>query len=164
MGLREQYSRLKTIIKNNLKAISDNFSLFRDSYSIFKTVKRIRSKKGELHFSRFSYFTCEYFSINKHYIAVSDNEKHEHDHPWNFLSFILKGSYTELSNGVLRHRKRFSIKYMKAVHQHRLYEVNGDYCLTFVITGRRFREWGFPTENGWIENTVYRKMKRNGEL
>ena len=139
----------------------------RERYSIFKTIKRIRSKiGGELHFERFSFFTCKYFSINKHIITRADNEKHEHDHPWNFLSFILEGSYTEVSKGIKYPRKRFSIKYNKAEHQHSLDSIDGGAkrCVTIVITGRRFREWGFPTEKGWIDNVTYRKMKRKGEI
>jgi hypothetical protein len=137
----------------------------RDKFKIFKVTKRIRSRDGKhLHFERFSFFTCKYFSINKHIITKADNEKHEHDHPWNFLSFIWKGSYTEMSKGVLYPRKRFSFKYMKAEHQHRLKSIDGDRCVTIVITGRRFREWGFPTEKGWIDNLTYRKMKRKGEI
>lgn len=30
-----------------------------------------------------------------HQFHRSDNDRHYHDHPWNFISFILKGSYIE---------------------------------------------------------------------
>ncbi len=136
----------------------------REKYKIFLTIKRIRNKEGELHFLRYSLFSCKRFSIFKHIITQHDNEKHEHDHPWNFLSFIWSGSYTELTHNVKRRRRRFSFKFFKAIHQHRLLEVHNKRCVTFIITGERFREWGYPTEKGWVDNIEYRKLKRNGKL
>lgn len=136
----------------------------RKKYNIFLIINEIRNKKGELHFIRYSFFSCKYFSIYKHIITKPDKEKHEHDHPWNFISFIWSGGYTELSNNKKYVRKRFSVKYFNAKHHHRILEIFNDRCITITITGKRFRLWGYPTEMGWIDNIKYRELKNNGEV
>ena len=134
--------------------------------TFWKTTSEIRSKEGVLHFKRFCYFSCRWFGIYKHIITQADKDKHEHDHPWNFLSIILKGSYAEYVNGELGVRSLFSFKYNKATFHHKLAGIVGknDRCVTFVITGRRFRKWGYVTKGGWIDHETYRKLKREDKL
>lgn len=64
---------------------------------LFKKVKEIRSKEGELHFERFAILETNLFSIYIHKINKADEDYHLHSHPWNFKSFIFKGAYIEES-------------------------------------------------------------------
>ena len=57
--------------------------------------KEIISKEGVLHFRRWTIFSCYYFSIYIHQIFKADEDLHLHNHPWNYCSIILYGSYVE---------------------------------------------------------------------
>lgn len=133
-----------------------------------KKHKPIKNKEtGELHFQRFCIFGCRWFNINLHYIYKTDEDKHDHDHPWNFLSIVLEGSYADTVDGLYQKRRKcFSIKRNKAEYHHKLAEIRSSTgrCVTLVFTGPRRREWGYVTKNGWFDNNTYRRMKRNGEL
>lgn len=85
-----------------------------------------------------------------------------HDHPWWFLSVILRGGYIEHTESadrkmVLRCRTslfdvrspfwRRSIGFRPATHRHQvvLPSINGveQPCWTLIVTGRNVRAWGF---------------------
>ncbi len=81
---------------------------------------------------------------------LSDYDCH-HDHPWAFISFILKGGYVEYSESHKNGSKLYgpgSILYRKAEYSHKL-EIHQP-CWTFVITFKKVREWGFITRKGWV--------------
>ena len=93
-------------------------------------------------------------AIRVHHILRSDNAREHHDHPWAYLTVILKGGYTEVtldydkSGLFLGERRRFygpgSILWRPAKSWHRL-EVNtaGEGCWTLFITGKYQQKWGF---------------------
>jgi len=76
-----------------------------------------------------------------------------HDHPWNFVSIILKGGYDEVRHMVGPDRmigqegrvyfwRRGHINRVKLNEAHRIAKIiPGTWTLVFV--GRRQREWGF---------------------
>ncbi len=111
------------------------------------------------------------FSIKLHKILISDDEC-LHDHPWWFVSIILKGSYTEwrfcteqeyvdmaryqgrykYDNKVGKHTigykyKAGSVLIRPANWAHRLEVQKPVY--TLVFTFKKIRKWGFFTASGW---------------
>lgn len=98
--------------------------------------------------------------IRLHHIMKSDYDRHLHDHPWNFTSYILKGGYVEhLSGG----RKPLyygapATNRRKCWEAHRISLVPGQTAWTLVFTGRKFHDWGFHTENGFIPHKEYFQM------
>jgi hypothetical protein len=60
-----------------------------------KLIKEIKSKDGKLHFRRWSLLDTPWFKIYIHGIYGPDEDLHLHNHPWDFKSFILSGSYIE---------------------------------------------------------------------
>lgn len=126
---------------------------------ILKQVKEIKSKNGELHFTRFAIFESKYFSIYIHRIYKEDSDKYLHNHPWNFFNIILHGSYSEELENDIRMRFPGNYSYYNAQkHFHKI-----DYVFspvtTLVFTGSRYNNWGYKTENGVISNEEYRKLK-----
>ena len=103
-------------------------------------IKQIVSKDGNLHFKRWRIIETPWFNIYIHGIYHKDEEAHMHDHPWNFYSFILYGGYVEQTENGFSNRTLFTGKYNRA---------------------DAIREWGYKTENGWIDNITYRKLKNN---
>lgn len=124
-----------------------------------------------------------WFSIKYHQILVSDDFC-PHDHPWAFLTIILKGGYYEWTpkkqkdsgeyidsqfgiNGEYENchwHKPGSIMYRPAHWEHRLElqkDSNKGFQLipahTLVFTFKVVRDWGFITKNGWIFWKNYNK-------
>jgi hypothetical protein len=92
-------------------------------------------------------------NIYLHEILHDDDDRALHDHPWNFESIILKGSYLEhskFSNGKPWHTiySKGMVNTKAANQMHRLQVLEGP-VLTLVFTGPRVREWGFDCPNGW---------------
>lgn len=121
--------------------------------------------KGSLYLRRYMLFYSRFFCIYIHRFLKSDDETH-HDHPWNFLTYIVEGSYTEelLKSSVYdkfkvwpvrfkksqNHREAGSIAYKRATDIHRVIvdkerteEEIDEAPLTVCFIGPRIREWGF---------------------
>lgn len=123
----------------------------------------IKREDGSVYLVRYHIFHSKYINIMVHHILQSDTDC-MHDHPWDFVSIILKGGYVEYydeshfyeaKDGLL---VRIPIVKSKIVHPftfnfrpakwiHRL-EIHQD-CWTLVMTFGRKRDWGFWTPRGW---------------
>lgn len=79
-----------------------------------------------------------------HRFRASDDDRSLHDHPWNFLSIILKGEYREIisEDGSYYRRRQGDIAYRKATHRHYVKLVTPE-VWTLMIVGPRIRRWGF---------------------
>lgn len=96
-------------------------------------------------------------SVRFHHILRSDADRHLHDHPFSFITFLLSNGYVEHLQDRPRWRPRFSVLWRPAEMLHRLELIEPVW--TFVITGPVRREWGFMTEDGWIHHTKYDAWK-----
>jgi len=101
-----------------------------------------------------------------HHILRSDADRHFHDHPMDFTSFILAGGYVEYTpNNPPRVCYPGDVVRRKAEDLHFL-KLRGTSAWTFLITGPYRRSWGFQTEDGWIAASEYddylAKKRANG--
>jgi hypothetical protein len=127
-------------------------------YLFKKTVLRIKDGRANpIYLIRYSLFTCTWFSIKLHKIMMSDDDC-MHDHPWSFISIILKGGYVEHTEKGKRLYGVGSILWRPAPSVHKL-EVFQP-ATTLVITFKRQRQWGFITPNGWV---VWSRYIRSGQ-
>lgn len=97
-------------------------------------------------------------TLRLHRILRSDDDRHLHDHPFDFTSFLLTGGYAEVTleadgSHKLREYSRGDIVRKKAEDAHRLLLARP--LWTFVISGPKRRSWGFHTEKGWIHHREY---------
>jgi hypothetical protein len=124
----------------------------------------------ELYLMRW-YWNFKFFTFKIHKFINSDDDC-LHDHPWNFISIILKTGYNEVSiidpkkikhndnvevysytlNSFGENKKQWAIKrfygpgsiiFHKATHTHRVELINNTVAWTIVFTGKRIRSWGF---------------------
>lgn len=114
---------------------------------MLKLIREIKSKLGVLHFQRLRILETKWFSIFIHKIYKSDQDKYQHDHPYNFLSIILSGGYIEKSKK--EYKRVLWWTYNKAERPHKLRLIKLP-TITLVFTGQRFREWGFYTDRGFM--------------
>jgi hypothetical protein len=91
------------------------------------------------------------FSVKLHKIHQSDPSD-LHDHPWPYISIILSGGYFEERKESKIWYKPGSILFRKANIPHRL--IITDIVTTLVITGPKFRRWGFVSKDGeWKDHS-----------
>ena len=119
---------------------------------------------------RYTLMTTPWFSVKIHKILESDDYC-LHDHPWSFLSIVLKNGYTEYSFGknlgyvkypgekmrapFKKQIKAPAILFRRANWAHRL-EIDKP-ATTLVITFKKTRQWGFFTTKGWVKWFNYRQ-------
>lgn len=98
-----------------------------------------------------------WLNVYLHKFLHDDEDRATHDHPWNFVSIILRGGYFERVGQLstqLQVRLAPSVAYRPAEHSHRVILHRGmDHEIipawTIVITGRVVRDWGFWCPSGW---------------
>ncbi len=135
-------------------------------------IREIVSKKGEVHFQRYRILQTSLFSIYIHHILKSDEDKHPHNHPFSFLSIILKGGYVErlwnLKNNKYEMDYTASLAgsyiYRNTKQFHHITLVDPTWTLVFV--GKRTNDkWGYLLNNQSIlDNESYRILKNTGKL
>jgi len=92
------------------------------------------------------------YSIRLHKWYASDDTRAPHDHAWDFITFVIKGSYIDVSNNGEETMHRFKLKYRKAEHKHSV-KIDKP-CWTILLTGRPKRNWGF-----WVNNKMFRPLR-----
>ena len=65
-----------------------------------------------------------------------------HDHPWWFITFLLKGGYLEYNGKTLKRRYAGQILYRAADYHHDVTTPYGR-SWSLIITGPKSRNWGF---------------------
>lgn len=97
-------------------------------------------------------------SLRVHHWVGPDDDRAFHDHPWWFLTLVIKGGYTDMSpsspaeyqGGHISHWDHLhvgSIRFRRALHQHTVVPDLGG-CWTILVTGPRTRTWGFWLSKG----------------
>lgn len=136
-------------------------------------IKEIISKDGIVHFRRYRVLSTPWFNIYIHNILQSDRDEDMHDHPFDFKSVILKGSYTEKFCRAPNFDQVETCTYYpgdvvehKAEDCHKI-TLNSLFqsVWTLVFTSGRNREWGYLTKHGWCWHKKYRtniQMRRYG--
>lgn len=100
-------------------------------------------------------------NIYLHKFIRSDDDV-QHDHPWWFISLILRGEYDEVVGDRVTRRKRGSVAFRRAEHYHQVRLVDGAPCVTLIVTGRKKREWGFYCPKGWMHWEKFTVQRVNG--
>jgi hypothetical protein len=94
-------------------------------------------------------------NIYLHKFFRDDDDRALHDHPWWFVSLILKGRYKEITERGNEFRSPGSIAYRPATHRHRVVLLKDKVarpkvCWTLIVTGRSKRTWGFYCPKGFV--------------
>lgn len=93
------------------------------------------------------------FSIRLHHWMSSDDPRHLHDHPWWYVSLILRGSYVDVCEDSHVRLSAGDVIFRRAEHRHSV-KVSPVGCWSLLLTGRERRTWGF-----WV-NGKFRKRNK----
>ena len=132
---------------------------------------------GEVFLDRFGVGT-RWFGVYVHRIVAPDPGLDLHDHPWPFVSLILRGAYVEQyadareaarlaafaedparpagtgNRGRLRTWGRWSVHRLPLTIAHRIAVVE-PHTWTLVLRGRKSRSWGFYLPDGYVDQRSY---------
>jgi hypothetical protein len=88
-------------------------------------------------------------SVRLHHWLGPDDDRAYHDHPWWFVTLVLRGRYADKSpwidgrqRGGFDYLKAGSIRFRPALHQHTVVPGKGG-AWTLLVTGPPTRAWGF---------------------
>lgn len=150
------------------------------------SVRRLRLRRGDgdVYLDRWGW-RCPLFGIYLHRMSAPDPGIDLHDHPWPFVSLILRGGYTEERAesrdapkwaawaaawpGTCRRGVEFTWR-AGTVHRvrvdecHRIISLCRTPTWTLVLTGRRFRQWGFyepAASGGFVQSQPYSTSRRD---
>lgn len=133
----------------------------------------IRDADGTVYLRRWRIFECPWFGILLHQINGPDKDSDRHDHPWDFISIVLRGGYVEqvrpcrwgprdhVSIREFSKWARTGEREVRWFNRKRATEPHRIVCLfraptwTLVLRGPRKRTWGFYTEDAWVPWHVY---------
>lgn len=107
------------------------------------------------------------WNVYLHEINLSDDERAFHDHPWENVSILLRGSYIEHTPEGVFSRQAGEIIRRPAEALHRLEVEPGAQVLSLFVTGPVVREWGFDCPQGWRhwkEFTAYEHDGTSGKI
>lgn len=122
---------------------------------------------GELYLTRLNILQTPWFSVKLHWIHRADPDRDLHDHPWPFISFVVRGGYEEYESknpdtepGTLRKVSWFNYKNTRTAH--RISYVKPG-TITLILAGRRNSQkgWGFydPDTLRYVDWETYEEQK-----
>lgn len=93
------------------------------------------------------------FALRVHRWEASDDTRAFHDHPWWFLTCVLRGSYVDVSPQGRDLLRAGSIRFRPADHKHTV-EIQTPGTWTVLVTGPAVRRWGF-----WVKGKLWKRDK-----
>lgn len=92
-------------------------------------------------------------SIRVHHWLGPDDDRAFHDHPWWFLTLVVRGGYEDRNPGGTDRLRAGSVRFRRALHRHTVVPA-GSGAWTVMVTGKRTRSWGF-----WLNGKFYKANK-----
>lgn len=110
------------------------------------------------------------FNIFLHKFLKSDPDD-VHDHPWPFLTVILRGGYWEWTPQFDAQGRKTgeiacwygpgSVRWASANQYHRVELDPNVTCWTLFMPGPKQRDWGFLVRNQWVQWEEYLKQRKS---
>lgn len=109
----------------------------------------------DIYLTRWRIIQTPWGGIFLHAIRRPDGDRALHDHPWSFISLVLKGGYVEILPDRVVSRLQGSITRRRAEDQHRISILREHPTWTLLLVGPRRRDWGFYVDGGWVRWEQY---------
>ena len=110
------------------------------------------------------------FNVFVHKFLKSDPDD-VHDHPWPFVTIILRGGYWEWrpqfdgqgrkTGEIARWCGAGSVRWAGANTYHRIELDPTVTCWTLFMPGRKCRDWGFLVRNQWVQWQEYLAQRKS---
>lgn len=107
-------------------------------------------RPGDVYLSRLMLVRTAWFGLYLHIIRRPDWAQCQHDHPWAFITVILKGGYEEQVGARSFVRRPGYIGYRPRSFEHRITRLLNGNAITLVFRFRNHEHWGFRTWGGKV--------------
>lgn len=81
-------------------------------------------------------------SFRVHHWLGPDDDRAFHDHPWWFLTLVVRGGYSDVNPKGCDILRAPALRFRPALHRHTVKPLPGG-AWTVMVTGRKVRAWGF---------------------
>lgn len=88
------------------------------------------------------------FSLRLHHWVASDDNRALHDHPYWFITFILKGRYYDVTEKKVEKMSVGTLRYRRRRHTHTVMLQPNEECWSLLLTGPKIHRWGFHLPDG----------------
>lgn len=92
-------------------------------------------------------------SVRLHHWLGPDDDRAFHDHPWWFVTLVLRGGYDDETPAGTERLRAGSVRFRPALHRHTVRPWPGG-AWTILVTGPRSRSWGF-----WLNGKFFKANK-----
>ncbi len=92
-------------------------------------------------FTRFTLLKTPWFRMYLHRLYAPKWHPLGHDHPWSFVTCILRGGYLEWTPMGKVYRPAGTVLYRDAEFAHNV--ITSDVCWSIIVTGPKRRDWKF---------------------
>jgi hypothetical protein len=82
-------------------------------------------------------------SVRVHHWTGPDDDRAFHDHPWPFLTFVIRGGYIDFHPGGFDMLWAPAVRFRPALHRHTVIPHPEAGAWTVLLTGPIIRPWGF---------------------
>lgn len=115
----------------------------------------ITDDAGDPYLTRYTLLRCPWFAVRLHHFHRADSDACPHDHPWWFLSLVLRGGYAEnirQPDGAVKGQvnRPGRLLWRPRNFAHTVTRLLRQECWTLVVTGKDRGKWGFFGKWGWI--------------
>lgn len=122
---------------------------------------------GYVYLRRLRIFQTPWFALYLHFIYEPDLDRDPHDHPCNFWALIIRGGYREqvfmnqenLYYNDIHEWDFWTLHKMPVNYAHQIKQLFGK-TVTLCWFGKRQRQWGFWTPEGFVDQVTYRKLHK----
>lgn len=98
---------------------------------------------GSLYLQRWHLVRLFGLALMLHKMHRPDYSLCDHDHPWWFISLVLRGGYEELVDGEHRRHRPGALLFRGRHFRHHITRLPRGTAWTLVLRGRHTRTWGF---------------------
>lgn len=145
-----------------------------ESGNVHRISKRVRLTNGQIigddncpFLKRWVLIHDKGWAVRLHYFYPNHIDAVAHDHPFWFLTLVIKGTYVDhsLHNEIFRmdQLRRGSIRFRSANHAHKT-ETDERGAWTLMINGPKIRKWGFlPKVAGKFQWIPWTKFTDEGQ-
>lgn len=100
--------------------------------------------------TRWRIIQTPWFGVYLHRFDRPDSRPTLHDHPWSFVSIVLRGGGYIERRGIDQVRRRVRwVNALRATDMHYIESLASPVVWTLVLVGRRRREWGYIDQRRW---------------
>lgn len=96
-----------------------------------------------------------WISVRVHHWLGPDDDRAFHDHPWSFLTFVVRGGYIDMHPGGFDMLWAPAVRFRPALHRHTVVPHPEVGAWTVLLTGPIVRPWGF-----WQDGTRFVKANK----